>query len=159
MKDKDELNICIETDNLESTKNSPPVLGGVSLKRRGGKSQINNLPHLKRFRKKLRNSLTPAEAKFWKIVQNSNFEGRKFRRQHSIGNFILDFYCPSEKLAIELDGEVHFTDSSKVYDFERRQFLEQNGIKILRFENKRVFEDLDWVIDVIKNNFGWNKTE
>jgi very-short-patch-repair endonuclease len=121
------------------------------------KIQMNNLAHLKKIRRKLRNNLTPAEAKFWKIVQNSKFEGRKFRRQHSIGNYILDFYCPSEKLAIELDGEVHFTDSARVYDFERRKFLENFGIKVLRFENKRVFEDLDWVLDVIKSNFGWRK--
>lgn len=118
-------------------------------------TQLNNLPHLKNFRKKLRKNLTPAEAKFWKIVQNSNFEGRKFRRQHSIGNFILDFYCPSEKLAVELDGEVHFSDSARVYDFERRQFLENYGIKVLRFQNRRVFEDLEWMLDVIKANFGW----
>lgn len=86
-----------------STQSSPPVLGGVS-EGRGDNTQINNLPYLKTFRKELRNNLTPAEAKFWKIVQNKNFEGRKFRRQHSVGNYILDFYCPSEKLAVELDG-------------------------------------------------------
>lgn len=145
-------------DNSDITKSSPPVLGGVSVGR-GGKSQINNLPHLKAFRKNLRKNLTPAEAKFWKIVQNSNLDGRKFRRQHSIGNYILDFYCPAEKLAIELDGEGHFTDSARVCDFERRLFIEQCGVKVLRFENKRIFEDLEWVIDVIKNNFGWNKTK
>ena len=71
------------------------------------RKKVNNLPYLKTFRKELRNNLTPAEAKFWKIVQNKNLEGRKFRRQHSVGNYILDFYCPSEKLAVELDGEVH----------------------------------------------------
>ena len=122
------------------------------------KEKLNNLPHLKLFRKQLRNNLTPAEAKFWKIVQNRNFEGRKFRRQHSVGNYILDFYCPSEKLAIELDGEVHFGDAAREYDYERRLFLEHYGIKVLRFENKRVFEDLEWVLDVIKSNFGWKKT-
>jgi very-short-patch-repair endonuclease len=118
---------------------------------------MNNLPHLKKFRKKLRKNLTSAEARFWKVMQNSNFEGRKFRRQHSIGNYILDFYCPSEKLAIELDGQVHFNDISREYDYERRLFLEKQGVKVLRFENKRVFEDLEWMLDVIRSNFGWNK--
>ncbi len=81
----------------------------------------------------------------------------ELRRQHSVGNYILDFYCPSEKLAIELDGEVHYGDAARVYDYERRLFLEYYGIKVLRFENKKVFEDLEWMLDVIKNNFGWNK--
>lgn len=146
-------------------KNSPPFKGGVPAGRGGSdhsntnniKEKINNLPHLKTFRKELRNNLTPAEAGFWKAVQNKNLEGRKFRRQHSIGSYILDFYCPSEKLAVELDGEIHFADSARGYDRERRLFLEHYGIKVLRFENKLVFEDLEWVLSVIKNNFGWNK--
>jgi very-short-patch-repair endonuclease len=145
----------------KSQKNSaPPLEGGALAGRRGYKGgyKINNLPHLKTFRKALRNNLTPAEAKFWKIVQNKNFEGRKFRRQHSVGNYILDFYCPSEKLAIELDGEVHFNEIAREYDYERKLFLEYYGIKVLRFENKLVFEDLEWMLAVIKNNFGWNKT-
>jgi len=63
---------------------------------------LHNLKHLKQTRKNLRNALTPAEATLWKYIQNSKVEGKKFRRQHSVGNYILDFYCPSEKLAIEL---------------------------------------------------------
>ncbi|MCD9187640.1 MAG: endonuclease domain-containing protein [Pyrinomonadaceae bacterium] len=95
------------------------------------KIPLNNLPHLKTFRTELRNNLTPAEAKFWKIVQNKNLEGRKFRRQHSVGSYILDFYCPSERLAVELDGDVHFNDNAREYDYERRLFLEHYGIKVL----------------------------
>ena len=152
-------------NRLESSKEtttpalraSPPLEGGELGSPNVEKIKINNLPHLKTFRKELRNNLTPAEAKFWKIVQNKNFEGRKFRRQHSVGNYILDFYCPSEKLAVELDGEVHFGDAAREYDRERKLFLEYYGIKVLRFENKRVFEDLGWMINVIKSNFGWNK--
>lgn len=143
------------------TKNSPPLKGGVSAGRGGSSSsnlqQINNLPHLKTFRKTLRNNLTSAEAAFWKVVQNKKFEGKKFRRQHSVGNYILDFYCPSEKLAVELDGEVHFNDVAREYDFERKLFLEHYGIKVLRFENRLVFEGLERVLGIIKSNFGWNK--
>ncbi len=151
--------------NVLKTKSSPPYKGGVALKRRGGstssspknsKEEINNLPHLKTFRKELRNSLTNAEAAFWKAVQNKKLGGRKFRRQHSIGNYILDFYCPAEKLAVELDGHVHFSDEARTSDYERRLFLEYFGIMVLRFENRLVFEDLEWVLDVIKSNFGWN---
>ncbi len=121
------------------------------------KHQINNLPYLKTFRKKLRNNLTPAEAKFWTLVQNSKLEGRKFRRQHSVGNYILDFYCPSEKLAIELDGEVHFNVTAQEKDAERTLFLNYYGIKVLRFENKLVFEQTEQVLDEIKESFGWSK--
>jgi len=119
------------------------------------KHQINNLPYLKTFRKKLRNNPTPAEAKFWTLVQNSKLEGRKFRRQHSVGNYILDFYCPREKLAIELDGEVHFNEAAQERDEERTLFLNYYGIKVLRFENKLVFEQTEQVLEEIKANFGW----
>jgi very-short-patch-repair endonuclease len=150
----------------KSQKNSsPPSKGGVSAGRGGCgrdgfelKEKINNLPYLKTFRKNLRSNLTPAEAGFWKVVQNKQFEGRKFRRQHSVGNYILDFYCPSEKLVIELDGEPHFNEIAQEYDYERKLFLEYYGIKVLRSENKLVFEDLEWMLAVIKNNFGWSKT-
>ena len=121
------------------------------------KHQLNNRPYLKTFRKELRNNLTPAEAKFWTLVQNSKLEGRKFRRQHSVGNYILDFYCPSEKLAIELDGEVHFNETAQLKDAERTLFLNHFGIKVLRFENKLVFEQTEQVLDEIKESFGWSK--
>jgi very-short-patch-repair endonuclease len=111
----------------------PEGRGGIYTQAsRNSEKNLSNLPHLKTFRRELRNNLTPAEARFWKVVQNKNLEGRKFRRQHSVGNYILDFYCPSEKLVIELDGEVHFGDKARVYDRERRLFLEHFGIKVLR---------------------------
>ena len=72
------------------------------------KNVINNKPELKPLRKQLRNFSTSAEAVLWTHLQKSQLQNRKFRRQHSIGNFIADFYCPSEKLVIELDGEDHF---------------------------------------------------
>jgi very-short-patch-repair endonuclease len=121
------------------------------------KQKLNNLPKLKTFRKDLRNNLTPAEAKLWQVLQNKNLDGRKFRRQHSVGKYILDFYCPAEKLAVELDGEIHFTDAARAFDRERRIYSEDCGIRVLRFENKLVFEDLEWVLGVIRNNFGWRK--
>ncbi len=128
---------------------------GMTYKR--SKSDIHTLPHVAEIRTKLRKRLTPAEAAFWNLVKGAKLDGRKFRRQHSIGNYVVDFYCPSEKLAIELDGEVHFVDRPGLNDRSRRLFIESEGIKVIRFENKRVFEDTDWVIDVIRSNFGWNK--
>jgi very-short-patch-repair endonuclease len=75
------------------------------------KEKIHNVKQLKERRKQLRNSLTSAEAKLWGLLKDSQLENRKFRRQHSVGPYILDFYCPSEKLCIELDGEIHYTEA------------------------------------------------
>ena len=68
---------------------------------------LHEIPELKTFRRELRHNLTPAEAALWKMIRGSRLDGRKFRRQHSVGLYILDFYCPAEKLAVELDGQVH----------------------------------------------------
>ena len=66
-----------------------------------------NRKGLKSYRSSLRNRSTSAEAELWDILKSKNLDGRKFRRQHSIGNYIVDFCCPSEKLIIELDGDPH----------------------------------------------------
>jgi very-short-patch-repair endonuclease len=81
--------------------------------------QIFNRGYLKKARRDLRKNLTPAEATLWLMLKNKQLEGRRFRRQFSIGNFIVDFYCPSEKLVIELDGANHFTNSGSNADFIR----------------------------------------
>jgi very-short-patch-repair endonuclease len=132
------------------SKSSSPDLGEVSEGRRG----LNNLPHLKTFRKELRKNLTPAEAKLWSLLKGKQL-GRKFRRQFSVGNYILDFYCPSENLAIELDGQGHFEATQAEYDAERDLFLLHTGIKVLRFENKLVWDNPEGVLEEIKKNFGW----
>lgn len=129
--------MSLDDKNKTSAKPSPPNKGGVS-KGRGGSDKnnltsssdikINNLPYLKTFRCKLRNNLKPAEAKLWTYLQRKQLDGRKFRRQHSIGNYIVDFYCPSERLAIELDGQGHYTPAGQEYDTERTMFLNQFGI-------------------------------
>ncbi len=105
------------------------------------------------FRKQLRNNLTPAEATLWKYLQRSQLDGRKFRRQHSVGNYILDFYCPQEKLCVELDGAAHFTDQGVAYDNERTAYLNSLDIQVIRFENKWVFERLEEVLNEIKSKF------
>lgn len=115
--------------------------------------QIHNRKNLKQFRKDLRNNLTPAEATLWKALQKSQLEGRKFRRQHSVGKYVLDYYCPQEKLAVELDGNEHFTVSGSEKDRIRDEYLNGLNIKVLRFENKEVFENLDGVLDEIKRSF------
>jgi len=114
---------------------------------------VNNRPELKDFRKKLRNNSTSAEASLWIRLKNKQLEGRKFRRQFSVDNYILDFYCTSEKLCIELDGAGHFTDAGFEYDEERTAVLNNHGIRVIRFENKEVFDSIESVMETIKNTF------
>ena len=118
------------------------------------KKKIHNKKHLENFRKKLRNHGTSAEAYLWKHLQHRKLDGRKFRRQHSIENFIADFYCPEEKLIIELDGQVHMNAVAEEKDLKRTAILEDLGFKVIRFENRSVFENLDWVLEEIRSNFG-----
>jgi len=117
------------------------------------KKKIHNLPKLKHFRRKLRSQMTPAEAKLWTKLSRRQLAGRKFRRQHSVEAYILDFYCPSENLAIELDGQTHDSHMAAEYDHERTLFLQTFEIEVIRFENCTVFEHLDWVLEQIESNF------
>lgn len=114
---------------------------------------LHNRKYLKQTRRALRSNLTPAEATLWRYLQNKKLNGRKFRRQHSVGNYILDFYCPQEKLAIELDGAYHFTGAGYEADQERDSYLKHLGIRVLRFENKEVFHDVVRVLEVIEARF------
>lgn len=117
------------------------------------KEDIHNRKYLKDKRRFLRNNLTSAEATLWKSLKKKKLEGRKFRRQHSIFNFIVDFYCASENLIIELDGAVHLDFAQQNYDYERTLKLEKAGFVVLRFENRLVFEQLDCVLREIKDQF------
>ncbi|UKT64050.1 endonuclease domain-containing protein [Pedobacter mucosus] len=113
---------------------------------------IHNVEFLKESRKDLRNNLTPAEATLWRYLQHSKLGGRKFRRQHSVNNYILDFYCPAEKLGIELDGNIHNGFASDEYDKERTENLNKLGIRIIRFENKDVFHEEN-ILEEIRKYF------
>ena len=117
------------------------------------KEQLYNKPELKEYRKKLRNDGTAAEAVLWTMLKNKQLEGRKFRRQYSVGNYILDFYCTRERLCIELDGADHFTSSGFEYDEERTAYLNSHDIRVIRFENVDIFNNSEAVLEEIKRNF------
>ena len=121
------------------------------------KNKIHNKPYLKPYRQKLRNNATSAEAFLWKHLQRSQLEGRKFRRQHSIHNYIVDFYCPSEGLIVELDGQVHMNPTAEEYDRQRDAVLESLGFIIIRFENKMIFDFLPSVLKDIRDHFKENR--
>ncbi|NQU86588.1 MAG: DUF559 domain-containing protein [Mariniphaga sp.] len=110
-------------------------------------SNLHNRKYLKPYRKHLRNNSTSAEACLWKILKSKGIGGYKFRRQHSVANYILDFYCPELQLAIELDGEPHADMVSIAIDTERNEFLNKNGITVFRYENRWVFEYPEVIIE------------
>lgn len=112
-----------------------------------------NRRKLKDRRKKLRNNPTQAEAFLWGYLKNSQLEGRKFRRQSSIKSFIVDFYCPEEKLVIELDGDFHFDEKAIKDDEQRTMKLEEEGLRVIRFENQEVLLSLDDVLSKVKSHF------
>jgi very-short-patch-repair endonuclease len=116
--------------------------------------RLHNFPALKGRRRNLRSSPTPAEAVLWKHLQSRQLEGRKFRRQHSIGRYILDFYCPEANLAIELDGAAHDCARAAADDHLRDEFLSSLGIRVLRYENRDVMENLEGVLVHIRSHFG-----
>jgi very-short-patch-repair endonuclease len=115
--------------------------------------RINNLHVLRQRRRALRAALTPAEARLWTYLQGGDLRGRKFRRQHSVGPYIVDFCCAREKLAIELDGAAHDNDAANHRDEARTAYLERLGIRVLRIENRTVFEDPDAVVALIAQHF------
>jgi very-short-patch-repair endonuclease len=116
--------------------------------------QTHNRQSLKSRRRELRHSLSPAEAALWKSLQRSQLCGKKFRRQHSVGPFILDFYCPECRLAVELDGQAHLNPPAWEHDCSRTEYLNALNIRVLRFENRDVFENLDWVLGQIGGHLG-----
>jgi very-short-patch-repair endonuclease len=117
------------------------------------KNQIHSLNWLSGKRSELRSNLTMAEAALWANLKGHALAGRKFRRQHSIGNYIVDFYCASEKLIVELDGNYHFDPMISEDDQIRDEQLRSLGFRVLRFENMLVFNDLPGVLREIESMF------
>lgn len=110
---------------------------------------VFNITPLKSRRKQLRNRLTETERILWSILQNNGL-GYKFIRQYSVEGYVLDFYCPEKKLAIELDGEVHTRNDREKYDIHRTKWLSAYGIKVFRFWNWEIKENLTKVLKEIK---------
>ena len=93
--------------------------------------------------------MTKAEVILWLELKNKKL-GVRFLRQYSIGAFVVDFYCPSLKLAIEADGATHYTDEEKEYDAKRESEISELNIKFLRFTNAEIYDDLYIVLEKIK---------
>jgi len=106
---------------------------------------VHNLSIQKRRRKYLRNNSTKAEEFFWQYIKDSQL-GYKFRRQHSIKNYIVDFYCPKLKLIVELDGEVHDYILQSNKDYLREEKLKKLGFKVIRYKNEDIKLNTDGVL-------------
>jgi very-short-patch-repair endonuclease len=98
--------------------------------------------------REMRQPQTPAEATVWRALRNRK-AGHKFRRQHPIYRFIIDFYCARAKLLIEIDGESHLLADQLEYDTARTEYLEELGFKVIRFTNNDVRYNLNSVVDEI----------
>ena len=105
-------------------------------------------PQIEAEARRLRNNMTPAEKVLWEALRGKQLDDLKFRAQHPVGNFILDFWCPARKLVVELDGEVH--QDQKEYDEARTKQLENYGYRVIRFHNDEVMTDLPSVLERIR---------
>ena len=108
-------------------------------------SEIFNRQHQKEIRQKLRKQPIIAENRLWNKLRHKQL-GYKFRRQHGIGKYVVDFYCSQLNLVIEVDGATHSTSKEKQYDLKRQDYLERLGITVKRYCNSEIKESISWVI-------------
>ena len=95
--------------------------------------------------------MIPAEKLFWAKVGDRQLSNLKFRRQHAIGNYIVDFYCPGKKLVIEIDGDTH---ADPTIDFERDQYIKSLGYSIVRYQNREVLRNIEGVFEDLVRKLG-----
>jgi len=113
------------------------------------------LPYNKRFKflsRQLRKNMTETEHFLWNKIRHKQLKGHQFYRQKILGPYIVDFYCAKAGLVIELDGGQHYTTEGKKKDSIRKKFLEQQGIKVLRFSDTEVFKNTDGIMRKIWEN-------
>jgi|SRR3972149_1802884 len=104
---------------------------------------------LKVYSRELRKNMTDAEKHLWSKIRKKQLKGYQFYRQRIIGNYIPDFYCPKAKLIVELDGGQHYSEEGVKKDKLRDDYIKNLGIKILRFSDREVFENIDGVVGKI----------
>lgn len=103
---------------------------------------LYNNSNFKSRRRLLRMDQTNAERKLWRLLRNKQIAGLKFFRQYSVGPYILDFYCPKRRLAVELDGNQHGEIDHRLYDQERTKYLAGHNVKVLRFWNDDINKNM-----------------
>jgi len=111
---------------------------------------LYNEPSKKLDRCCLRENATDAERKLWSILRSRRMAGLKFFRQYSVGPYILDFYCPEQRLAIEVDGGQHADVHGQEHDAHRDRYLKELNIRVIRFWNNDVLQNIEGVGKKIK---------
>ena len=104
----------------------------------------------KEKRRLLRKNSSKAEILIWERLKGKQVLGYKFRRQYSVGAYVIDFYCPALKLAVEIDGDSHFQEEAEDNDKQRQAFIESFGVRFLRFTNEEVFTNSRGMLEVIR---------
>ena len=113
------------------------------------KRTYQNNPHLKNVHRQLRAQANTAEEILWRFLRGKQLS-LKFRRQFSIGNIIVDFYCHAARLVVELDGWTHDSEKTQKKDSAKQKFLESKGYSVLRIKNEEMFGDIEIVLNKIK---------
>lgn len=113
-------------------------------------SRIFNSRLYRQRRKELRNRPSKAEIVLWGYLRKSQLLDMKFRRQQGVGRFVVDFYCPDLKLAIEVDGDTHYKKSEIIRDRQRQRWIESLGIHVIRFTNDQVIQDTYTVLCALR---------
>jgi very-short-patch-repair endonuclease len=108
-----------------------------------------NKQELKARRRSLRKNMPKAEVLLWSKLKNKQILGERFLRQYSVDHYVLDFYCPQLKLAIEIDGDSHFMLGAEEQDKARQEHIEAFGIRFLRFTNDDIYKNIDGVCQVV----------
>jgi very-short-patch-repair endonuclease len=114
-------------------------------------TRIYNRPSEKEKRRELRRNMTKAEVLLWIQLKNKQLLGQRVLRQYGVGPYVLDFYIPKLKLAIEVDGATHATDKEQEYDRHRQEEIENLGIRFLRLTNPEVYGDMSNSLQRIKD--------
>lgn len=110
--------------------------------------------------RELRNNPTPPEKTFWNALRKMPFyRAAKFNRQKPLGKYIVDFYCHRFRLVIEIDGDSHASESARKYDQKRTDFLEAQGLQVVRFTNREVPENIEGAMQTLEEIIGQNQSE
>ena len=107
---------------------------------------------LQEYSRELRENMTDAERLVWAKTRRKQLKDRQFYRQKILGNYIVDFYCPKARLVVEVDGSQHYIEEGIKKDMLRSDYLRTLGLRVLRFSDREVFENLDGVIEKIYEN-------
>lgn len=108
---------------------------------------IRGQPDYLDIKRRLRSNMTGPEAQLWSRLRARQLQGLKFRRQHGIGPYIVDFYCPEQSLVIEVDGDSHADADQVVKDKQREQYLQSLGLRVIRYINDDIVKNLDGVLE------------